>query len=984
MADLANLEKMGTELKCPICWSLLNSAVSLSCNHVFCNSCIAESMKKSASDCPVCKVPFRRREVRAAPHMDNLVSIFKSMEDMAGTNIFSTQIGPQNSGNQEEHIISTDTMGECQKKSKRKECSQIENAKEKTKAGRSPHYKPKTPSFPAKKRIHVTPYSASETPLRPEKIHKLEDARIELTGDTELNDNKKLFADDTEDPSLSPFFWLRGNDDIDESPQKPSDQQIMETPSPQSAPCFSDMKDSDDEKPTLPTPTNKLNVAADFDSEMFEWSQRAYSPELFSTPQRTQTVERHRLLKIPEKECQGNIDAVVHYEDANVGTASIGKKILHKRRRNSNTLLKSRKSLIKEDQDFRSHDVNGEVPCNSEDLVDRSYPKPKRTSVKGCQKSATRYQTSCSMSLRSLKKQFNNAAIEASEQSPDISVKAKYSSVIKGSGGTAKRSDRKIKGTDSELQRKHLKRSNIDVQAEVPEAIVSLIDDAEIQDASNIKLPELPASTLQQRKPEKLSSEILDKSGKHIHQKKRIAKNQASELKVTSAVKVPATPMGTAACESNKTSSNALKEYKLSLDVKNTSKNRIQSTENIIMRKCQESHSPIRCAFCHSSTYTEDSGEMMHYFNGKPVAADFNGGRNVIHSHKHCTEWAPDVYFEDDMAINLTAEVSRSRRIKCSCCGTNGAALGCYERSCRKSFHFTCAKLMQECKWDTQNFVMLCPLHSSMELPNEVSEPQRQSRKKSTPKGSSQASSINTCDHPSQKWKWPSGSPCKWMICCSALSAAEKEAVSKFAKVTGVPISNTWNPEITHIIASTDHNGAYRRTLKILKGIIDGKWILKVDSGINACMDAMEPIDEEKFEVTVDIHGISDGPRLGRLRAINKQPKFFNGFKFYFSGDYTPSYKGYLQDLVIAAGGSVLQRKPISRDNKRLLGDASTWRTLIVFSIEHPEKHNCNSDTVIYHRRSEGQALADASGGTLAGSTWIIDSIAACKLQPLT
>ena len=146
-------------------------------------------------------------------------------------------------------------MGECQKKSKRKECSQIENAKEKTKAGRSPHYKPKTPSFPAKKRIHVTPYSASETPLRPEKIHKLEDARIELTGDTELNDNKKLFADDTEDPSLSPFFWLRGNDDIDESPQKPSDQQIMETPSPQSAPCFSDMKDSDDEKPTLPTPT---------------------------------------------------------------------------------------------------------------------------------------------------------------------------------------------------------------------------------------------------------------------------------------------------------------------------------------------------------------------------------------------------------------------------------------------------------------------------------------------------------------------------------------------------------------------------------------------------------------------------------------------------------------------------------------------------------------------------------------------------------
>ncbi|RWW05475.1 hypothetical protein GW17_00031250 [Ensete ventricosum] len=373
-----------------------------------------------------------------------------------------------------------------------------------------------------------------------------------------------------------------------------------------------------------------------------------------------QTVERHKLLKIPGKECQGNIDAVVHHEDAKVGTASISKKILHKRRCNSNTLLKSRKSLIKEDQDFRLHDVNEEVPCNSEAVVDRSYPKPKRMRVKGCQKSATHYQTNCSMSLRSLKKQFSNAAVEESEQSPDISVKAKYSSVIKGSGGTANRSDRKIKATDSELQRKHLKRSNIDVQVEVPEAILSLTNNAEIQDGSNIKLPELPASTHQQREPEKLSSDMLDKRGKHIHQNKCIAKDQASELKVTSAVKVPATPMGTAACESNKISCIALKEYKRSLAVKNTRKNRIQ------------------------------------------------------------------------------------------------------------------------------------------------------------------------------------------------------------------------------------------------------------------------------------------------------------------------------------ARGSVLQRKPISRDNKRLLGDTSTCRTLIVFSIEHPEKHNCNSDTVTYHRRSEAQSLADASGGTLAGSTWIIDSIAACKLQPLS
>ncbi|KAE8669308.1 hypothetical protein F3Y22_tig00112249pilonHSYRG00229 [Hibiscus syriacus] len=54
---------------------------------------------------------------------------------------------------------------------------------------------------------------------------------------------------------------------------------------------------------------------------------------------------------------------------------------------------------------------------------------------------------------------------------------------------------------------------------------------------------------------------------------------------------------------------------------------------------------------------------------------------------------APNVYFENDKAINLDAELSRSRKIKCSCCGLKGAALGCFEKSC-KSFHVPCAKLL--------------------------------------------------------------------------------------------------------------------------------------------------------------------------------------------------------------------------------------------------------------------------------------------------
>ncbi|CAI8590926.1 unnamed protein product [Vicia faba] len=44
------------------------------------------------------------------------------------------------------------------------------------------------------------------------------------------------------------------------------------------------------------------------------------------------------------------------------------------------------------------------------------------------------------------------------------------------------------------------------------------------------------------------------------------------------------------------------------------------------------------------------------------------------------------------------------------------------------------------------------------------------------------------------------------------------------------------------------------------------------------------------------------------------QPKLFDGYKFYFIGGFIPSYKGYLQDLVITAGGIILYGKLVSDD----------------------------------------------------------------------
>lgn len=40
-------------------------------------------------------------------------------------------------------------------------------------------------------------------------------------------------------------------------------------------------------------------------------------------------------------------------------------------------------------------------------------------------------------------------------------------------------------------------------------------------------------------------------------------------------------------------------------------------------------------------------------------------------------------------------------------------------------------------------------------------------------------------------------------------------------------------------------------------------------TGIKACMKAIHPVNEEPYEVILDNHGCSDGPKTGRLRALD-------------------------------------------------------------------------------------------------------------------
>ena len=51
----------------------------------------------------------------------------------------------------------------------------------------------------------------------------------------------------------------------------------------------------------------------------------------------------------------------------------------------------------------------------------------------------------------------------------------------------------------------------------------------------------------------------------------------------------------------------------------------------------------------------------------------------------------------------------------------------------------------------------------------------------------------------------------------------------KFANLCGATVTRNWTPEVTHVIAATDANGACSRTLKVLMAILKGRWVLKTD-----------------------------------------------------------------------------------------------------------------------------------------------------------
>lgn len=111
-------------------------------------------------------------------------------------------------------------------------------------------------------------------------------------------------------------------------------------------------------------------------------------------------------------------------------------------------------------------------------------------------------------------------------------------------------------------------------------------------------------------------------------------------------------------------------------------------------------------------------------------------------------------------------------------------------------------------------------------------------------------------------------------------------------------------------------------------------------------------------------------------------PKLFFGLSFYLSGYYMPYYKGYLEDLILAAGGVILQKIDAQPIQSSTVNGTSS-KLFVVYSVEPPQ--GCNTDQMISYvlkkRTEDAEALAAEIGAHAVSHTWLLDSIAACNLQ---
>ena len=94
------------------------------------------------------------------------------------------------------------------------------------------------------------------------------------------------------------------------------------------------------------------------------------------------------------------------------------------------------------------------------------------------------------------------------------------------------------------------------------------------------------------------------------------------------------------------------------------------------------------------------------------------------------------------------------------------------------------------------------------------------------------------------------------------------------------------------------------------------------------------------------------------------------------------TYKEDLEDLIEVGGGIVLRSKE-ELEAKRHECEGAPSKLLVVYNLDPPQGCKLGEEvSILWHRLNEAEDIASNAGSQVIGHTWILESIAACKLQP--
>ncbi|KAI5018916.1 hypothetical protein ZWY2020_043804 [Hordeum vulgare] len=388
-------------------------------------------------------------------------------------------------------------------------------------------------------------------------------------------------------------------------------------------------------------------------------------------------------------------------------------------------------------------------------------------------------------------------------------------------------------------------------------------------------------------------------------------------------------------------------------------------------------------------------GPMVLYHNRRIVPSDEGIPTNAVYVHERCMVWAPEVESNGDTFKNVENEINRAKRLRCSRCKLRGAALGCYDNSCRKTYHVPCAMMILECRWDVENFRVWCPKHAardekspptmesdtpSLVLQNQylvkggtsvlhrredLQVDQLNTSSSSLPQGvfhgyrqCSDKERISANYRREEKLVNHSSTPVdQWVLLGVSLSASEKDSLKEFASLTSSILAEAWDRNVTHVIVGRNAGDACGKSYEVQMAILSGKWIVTFRwimdclvepiPDVKTCLEKLVPGPEISYEVNFCDGSRTSGygPTKGRARAAERAPKLFSGLHFCLSAYMDPEDRETIRGLVAAGGGQVLEGISPDRLHENL--NRNPAEVYFIYDSSPPRKITSDFDLIL-------------------------------------